>query len=235
MKPTSRIFNVLLALCWVMIVITGSLALGAYWSRRPDPAALPAPSAAPAASLRPELSGLLPEGELLISQLTQIAKGQFTAQGTQQLQVNLTGQQLSELISAAVGDWLSNPKLTLENGNEAVLEVTVNDPQALVQLFPKLKEYGGLLNLAKGCRVAVEAKLITQKEEITVDLQRISLAGVDLPSALIQSTNTAVNKNLKSILDKMEGLQISVFKLEDESLRFEGTVPQTLLLQNKQP
>ena len=157
------------------------------------------------------------------------------AQGTQQLQVNLTGQQLSELISAAVGDWLSNPKLTLENGNEAVLEVTVNDPEALVQLFPKLKEYGGLLNLAKGCRVAVEAKLAALQDEITVDLQRISLAGVDLPSALIQSTNTAVNKNLKSILDKMEGLQISVFSLDDEALRFEGTVPQTLLLQNKQP
>ena len=33
----------------------------------------------------------------------------------------------------------------------------------------------------------------------------------------------------------MDGLQISVLELEDQALRFEGTVPQTLILQGKQP
>ena len=111
--------------------------------------------------------------------------------------------------------------------------MTVNDPEALVKLFPKLKEYGTLLTLAKGCRVAVEARLAGQDDEITIELQRITLAGVDLPTSLVKSTNTAVNKNLKTILDKMDGLQISVLELKDEAFRFEGTVPQMLLLQGK--
>ena len=81
----------------------------------------------------------------------------------------------------------------------------------------------------------MEARLSGQDDVVAVELQRISLAGVDLPSTLVKSTNTAVNKNLKTILDKMDGLQISVLELEDQALRFEGTVPQTLILQGKQP
>ena len=233
MKPQSRIFDILFAFCWVMIVVTGSLALGSYWSRRPVSSLQPQSSAAPAAPLPPELSEALPDTEQLISQLTQIAKGQFTAKGTQPLQLSLSEQQLGELLKTAAGDMLSDPQITLENGNEAAIEMTVNDPEALIKLFPKLKEYGALLTLAKGCRVAVEAKLAGQDDEITIELQRITLAGVDLPTSLVKSTNTAVNKNLKTILDKMDGLQISVLELKDEAFRFEGTVPQTLLLQGK--
>ena len=92
MKPQSRIFDILLAFCWVMIVVTGSLALGSYWSRRPVSSLQPQSSAAPAAPLPPELSQALPDTEQLISQLTQIAKGQFTAKGTQSLQLNLSEQ-----------------------------------------------------------------------------------------------------------------------------------------------
>ena len=136
-------------------------------------------------------------------------------------------------MKTAAGDMLSDPQITLENGDEAAIEMTVNDPEALIKLFPKLKEYGALLTLAKGCRVAVEARLTGQDDEITIELQRITLAGVDLPTSLVKSTNTAVNKNLKTILDKMDGLQISVLELKDEAFRFEGTVPQTLLLQGK--
>ncbi len=235
MKPQSRIFDILLAFCWVMIVVTGSLALGSYWSRRPVSSLQPQSSAAPAAPLLPELSQALPDTEHLISQLTQIAKGQFTAKGTQLLQLNLSEQQLGELLKTAVGDMLSDPQITLENGDEVTIEMTVNDPEALVKLFPKLKEYSALLTLAKGCRIAVEARLSGQDDVVAVELQRISLAGVDLPSTLVKSTNTAVNKNLKTILDKMDGLQISVLELEDQALRFEGTVPQTLILQGKQP
>lgn len=154
MKPQSRIFDILLAFCWVMIVVTGSLALGSYWSRRPVSSLQPQSSAAPAAPLPPELSEALPDTEQLISQLTQIAKGQFTAKGTQPLQLSLSEQQLGELLKTAAGDMLSDPQITLENGNEAAIEMTVNDPEALIKLFPKLKEYGALLTLAKGCRVA---------------------------------------------------------------------------------
>ena len=225
MKPQSRIFDILLAFCWVMIVVTGSLALGSYWNRRPVSSLQPQSSAAPAAPLPPELSQALPDTEQLISQ--------FTAKGTQLLQLNLSEQQLGELLKTAAGDMLSDPQITLENGDEAAIEMTVNDPEALIKLFPKLKEYGALLTLAKGCRVAVEARLAGQDDEITIELQRITLAGVDLPTSLVKSTNTAVNKNLKTILDKMDGLQINVLELKDEAFRFEGTVPQTLLLQGK--
>ena len=61
MKPQSRIFDILLAFCWVMIVVTGSLALGSYWSRRPVSSLQPQSSAAPAAPLPPELSEALPD------------------------------------------------------------------------------------------------------------------------------------------------------------------------------
>ena len=59
MKPQSRIFDILLAFCWVMIVVTGSLALGSYWSRRPVSSLQPQSSAAPAAPLLPMAVPLL--------------------------------------------------------------------------------------------------------------------------------------------------------------------------------
>lgn len=122
MKPQSRIFDILLAFCWVMIVVTGSLALGSYWE--PPAGFFPPASirAAPAAPLPPELSEALPDTEQLISQLTQIAKGQFTAKGTQPLQLNLSEQQLGELLKTAAGDMLSDPQITLENGDEVAMK-----------------------------------------------------------------------------------------------------------------
>ena len=162
-------------------------ALGLDWSRRLGDFFLQLAAPRPSCR-RTELSQALPSTEQLISQLTQIAKGQFTAKGTQPLQLNLSEQQLGELLKTAAGDML-DLQITLENGDEATIEMTVNDPEALIKLFPKLKEYGALLTLAKGCRVAVEARLAGQDDEITIELQRITLAGVDLPTSLVKSTN----------------------------------------------
>lgn len=231
MKKTTPIFNILLGLCWVMIVLTGSLAAGSLLSRTPGaPASKPSAGTSLQPTLSPEIQEKLPDLEVLQQQVGQILKGQFKAEGSQQVQLNLKEEQLNQLLSYYAEDIVEAPGVILSE-EEIRVQFKIADPDALTALFPGLKEYQSLMNLARGSQVEVSAEIHQgQETPLELTLKQISIAGVGLPSALIKSTDQSINKSLRQVLGKMTDLKISRLEIDAEGIRFEGTVPQALKL-----
>lgn len=230
-KVGKWLFGSTMIALWALILIVGSLSLGFFINRffvqdttvRKDISVHPTPSSTP---LDPQ------QRVALVQQMNQIVQGQFTALGQQDVAVTYTSEQLEEMIATVGIPATENVQISCDDQGAITLQFKLGkDISELLTWIPSLKDYQGLLSLAQGSQVKIQGVLNwNQQDQLKLKLDTITLAGVAIPQSLVQTADQSLNKNLLTVLEKMEGFEVNKLEFHQDSVTFEGKVPTSIVL-----
>ena len=208
-----------LIFCWILSVCCGSTILSRFHiPEERKETVMPLVSPEPVVE-----SG---QGKLMA-----LGKGQFHSEGETGFSVLFTEEKIEEILTRNFKEVVSEVEVRLQDPDLVYLKVTIRDPDRLPVLFPLLKPASGILQWLPECEMDATARLWGHENEILLDIRSAQISGLPVPESLLQSTSKVLNRNLKGILDRMEGLDIQVWKMDQGELKLEGRGPEKLIIE----